>query len=310
MGCNSSKTLVRAMETPKWAKQEGLIDTPCTSYLSQTLSSSSGSSFEEEKPTSTLEDSFKALDLLYARAGNSLSRDQVFALYTFFRGLCTRVDCSLSQGLSISAWISIFKTCSPSEAFVANLFHVFDTNKDGFVCLDDFLRSISFVWPQGERTGRIQVCFRLCDRNRSNFIEREDLSVVLSDILPRGMFSDAQTAALVTQTFKDADIDGDGKISLKDLTLYAEKDPSFLQRLCVDVELLERALGLQSDLLQPKQKLRAIRTAKHRQGKMEKEGKQRPQASEGAQSRVALFVSRYVTYPAAQADRYPRSQSF
>eukprot|EP00742_Colponemidia_sp_Colp-10_P005342 GILJ01005707.1.p1 GENE.GILJ01005707.1~~GILJ01005707.1.p1 ORF type:complete len:310 (+),score=46.23 GILJ01005707.1:141-1070(+) len=309
MGCNSSKTLVRVVETPEWAKQERLTDTPCTSCVSQTLSNS-GSSFEEEKPTSALEDSFKALDLLYARAGTALSRDQVFAMYKFFQGLCKRVGCSSSQGLSMSAWISVFKTCSSSEAFTANLFHIFDTNEDGFVCLDDFIRSISFVWPQGERTDRIQVCFRLCDRNRSNFIEREDLSVVLSDIMPRGMFSDAQTAALVTQTFKDADIDGDGKISLEDLTLYAEKEPSFLQRLCIDVELLERALELQSDLLQPKLKLKAIRTAKYRQEKMAKQSEQQPQASAAVQSRVALFVSRYVTYPATQADPYPRSRSF
>jgi len=116
---------------------------------------------------------------------------------------------------------------------------VFDINKDEVINFREFVCGLSVFCSKGTVDEKLQLSFKLYDRDEDGYIDKPELMSMLRAIMFDNMLfhlSDDHIRALVDSTFSEADQNGDGLISFEEYKTLVNKHPTILKNLTLDLE--------------------------------------------------------------------------
>jgi serine/threonine-protein phosphatase 2B regulatory subunit len=113
------------------------------------------------------------------------------------------------------------------------IFDLFDLKRNGVIDFGEFVRSLNIFHPETPLAEKIAFAFRLYDLRGTGYIEREELYEMVLAILNESdlLLSDDAVEQIVDQTFKQADLNSDGKIDPDEWKAFASKNPALLKNM-------------------------------------------------------------------------------
>jgi serine/threonine-protein phosphatase 2B regulatory subunit len=96
-----------------------------------------------------------------------------------------------------------------NSAFAERLFSVFDINKDSAINFREFVCGLSVFCSKGTLDEKLQLSFRIYDRDEDGFIDKGELMSMLRAVMFDNLIfnlSEQHMKALVDSTFKEAGI--------------------------------------------------------------------------------------------------------
>ncbi|KAI9348125.1 calcium-binding protein NCS-1 [Obelidium mucronatum] len=141
--------------------------------------------------------------------------------------------------LSKTAFKDMYKQFFPfgdSNAYADRVFHMFDSDKDGFINFREFVNAIS-ISSKGTENEKLEWAFTLYDVNGDGVVTREEMLQVVSAIFAMvgnsvKHASDEDTPEKkVEKLFGMLDVDGDGQLSLPDFIHGAQNDATTMRAL-------------------------------------------------------------------------------
>jgi len=125
-----------------------------------------------------------------------------------------------------------------SAEFSQRIFSAFDHDSDSTISFDEFVRGLSSLSPRASIMEKAQFCFLVYDIDKNGYIEKEELKEVLKASIIENqhvVIPEPQLEKIIDATFKKMDLSQDGKISIEEFMIEAEKNPSILA--CVNLQL-------------------------------------------------------------------------
>jgi Ca2+-binding EF-hand superfamily protein len=124
------------------------------------------------------------------------------------------------------------------DPFITSLvFNAFDTNTDGNIQFDEFIRGMS-VMTRGSPDEKLEFAFRLYDLDNDGYITKVEMVKIvtalyrmLGDLVSLQGEEYDSPVKLVDKIFKDMDLNKDGKLSMQEYKMGAQKDPAIIQGL-------------------------------------------------------------------------------
>eukprot|EP00727_Mastigamoeba_balamuthi_P001145 m51a1_g11027 hypothetical protein (175) ;mRNA; r:415029-415826 len=120
------------------------------------------------------------------------------------------------------------------------IFQAFDENKDRVLTFSEFTRGLSSFCEKASYDERLAFSFRLYDIDGDGFVTRKELLILLRDTVLESFvldLSEQQLDSLVDQTFREADLDGDGRISISDYRALVRRYPRILSNLTLNLKV-------------------------------------------------------------------------
>ncbi|KAF8721668.1 hypothetical protein HU200_022840 [Digitaria exilis] len=129
--------------------------------------------------------------------------------------------------------LALFRNSNKKNLFADRIFDLFDLKRNGVIEFGEFVRSLNIFHPDTPMAEKIAFAFRLYDLRGTGFIEREELKEMVLAILNESelVLSDDAVEQIVDQTFKQADLNGDGKIDSEEWKAFASKNPGLLKNM-------------------------------------------------------------------------------
>eukprot|EP00026_Physarum_polycephalum_P015563 Phypoly_transcript_16276.p1 GENE.Phypoly_transcript_16276~~Phypoly_transcript_16276.p1 ORF type:complete len:202 (+),score=28.80 Phypoly_transcript_16276:62-667(+) len=161
------------------------------------------------------EDEIKKLHMHFKKISTSIHSDGVIDLAEF------------QQALGLK-----------NSAFAERLFDVFDKNKDAVINFREFVSGLSVFCAKGTLDEKLQLSFRIYDHDEDGFIDKDELMSMLRAIMFDNLIfnlSEHHMQALVDSTFKEADTNGDSKISYQEYRDLVNKHPTILNSLTLNL---------------------------------------------------------------------------
>ncbi|KAF6991197.1 hypothetical protein CFC21_008308 [Triticum aestivum] len=159
----------------------------------------------------------------------TVSLDEVKALYEFFEKISYSI---FKDGLihKEEFQLALFRNSNRKSLFADRIFDLFDMKRNGVIEFDEFARSLQFFHPDTPMADKIAFAFRLYDLRGTGSIEREELKEMVLAILNESdlLLSDDAVEQMVDQTFKEADLNGDGKIDPDEWKAFTSANPALL----------------------------------------------------------------------------------
>jgi len=127
-----------------------------------------------------------------------------------------------------------------NDPFITGLvFNAFDTNNDGSIQFDEFIRGMS-IMTRGTPEEKLEFAFRLYDLDNDGFITKVEMVKIvtalyrmLGDLVSLQGEEYDSPVKLVDKIFKEMDANKDGMISLQEYKTGAQKDPAIVQGLAL-----------------------------------------------------------------------------
>lgn len=98
---------------------------------------------------------------------------------------------------------------------------LFDTDKNGMVDFGEFLSGLGVFGNQGKLHDKLRFIFKLYDANGDGFISNGDLFKSLKTMVGNNL-ANGPLQQVVDKTIREADLDGDGKLSFEEFLAFAE----------------------------------------------------------------------------------------
>ncbi|KAG2657939.1 calcineurin B-like protein 7 isoform X1 [Panicum virgatum] len=129
--------------------------------------------------------------------------------------------------------LALFRNSNQKNLFADRIFDLFDLKRNGVIEFGEFVRSLNIFHPDTPMAEKIAFAFRLYDLRGTGFIEREELKEMVLAILNESelILSDDAVEQIVDQTFKQADMNEDGKIDFEEWKAFASKNPALLKNM-------------------------------------------------------------------------------
>ncbi|KAG8070565.1 hypothetical protein GUJ93_ZPchr0006g40892 [Zizania palustris] len=129
--------------------------------------------------------------------------------------------------------LALFRNSNKKNLFADRIFDLFDLKRNGVIDFGEFVRSLDIFHPETPLADKIAFAFRLYDLRGTGFIEREELYEMVVAILNESdlLLSDDAVEQIVDQTFKQADLNSDGKIDPDEWKAFARKNPGLLKNM-------------------------------------------------------------------------------
>eukprot|EP00891_Asterochloris_glomerata_P007358 jgi/Astpho2/7358/fgenesh1_pm.00114_%23_6_t len=156
--------------------------------------------------------------------------DEVYALEELFKNLSS----SLHQDGVINRDefnYAMFKTLNQSNIFVEKVFELFDSKKTNVIDFSEFTLALSVFHPKAPLQEKAAFAFRIYDLDNTGHIERDEVKRFLTALLkdnPAIALDDDQLETIMDQTFKEADLAGDGHISPEEWQILVNKNPTLI----------------------------------------------------------------------------------
>jgi serine/threonine-protein phosphatase 2B regulatory subunit len=103
--------------------------------------------------------------------------------------------------------------------FERRLFEKFDTNDEGYIFFDEFVKTLNVFHPRASTNDKAKFAFDLYDVNGNGEITREELKQLVSAVMKRSIFLNLNEEAIervLDNTFEQVDIAKDGSISYEE----------------------------------------------------------------------------------------------
>ncbi|KAI3444409.1 hypothetical protein Pfo_001074 [Paulownia fortunei] len=149
---------------------------------------------------------------------------------------------------------NIFRTSDMRNKFNTSfslcIFDLFDVKRNGHIDFGELMRSLSIFQPRTPEAEKVACAFKLYDLRHTGYIEREDLKEMVLALLNESdlSLSNDIVETIVDKTFKEADINGDGKIDQEERKEYAAKNPLLLRNMTLPY-LMDITLAFPSFLM-------------------------------------------------------------
>ncbi|VAH19282.1 unnamed protein product [Triticum turgidum subsp. durum] len=163
-----------------------------------------------------------------------VSLNEVEALYELFKKISYSI---FKDGLihKEEFQLALFRNSNRKNLFADRIFDLFDLKRNGVIEFEEFVRTsvcICFSYLTSE-VFLLAVAFRLYDLRGTGSIEREELKEMVLAILNESdlLLSDDAVEQIVDQTFKQADLNSDGRIDPDEWKEFASKNPALLKNM-------------------------------------------------------------------------------
>ena len=103
--------------------------------------------------------------------------------------------------------------------FERRLFEKFDTNDEGYIFFDEFVKTLNVFHPRASTNEKAKFAFDLYDVNGNGEITREELKQLVTAVMKRSIFLNLDEEAIervLDDTFEQVDIEKDGSISYEE----------------------------------------------------------------------------------------------
>lgn len=162
----------------------------------------------------------------------TFSLNEVEALYELFKKISYSI---FKDGLihKEEFQLALFRNSNRKNLFADRIFDLFDLKRNGVIEFEEFVRSLHIFHPDTPTAEKIAFAFRLYDLRGTGSIEREELKEMVLAILNESdlLLSDDAVEQIVDQTFKQADLNSDGKIDPEEWKSFASKYPALLKNM-------------------------------------------------------------------------------
>jgi len=179
--------------------------------------------------------SLRRRDLVDLVRNTHFSEEEIKKLHTHFKNISNSIQsdgvidiAEFQQALGLK-----------NSAFAERIFRVFDMNKDDVINFREFVCGLSVFCTKGTVEEKLQLSFKLYDRDEDGFIDKPELLSMLKAIMFDNMLfhlTEDQMRALVDSTFSEADENGDGLISFEEYKVLVNKHPTILKNLTLNLE--------------------------------------------------------------------------
>ena len=148
-----------------------------------------------------------------------MSPDDVDKLYHHF----LRIDSDGNGVIDRNELLSL-----PSVAgnpLAARLLELFDTDKSGDINFGEFVAGLSIFSSRSDVEKKLKFAFDLYDLDQDGYISNGELFIVLK-MMTGDHLKAVQAQQIVDKTIRDADRDGDGKLSFEEFRQIVENKNS------------------------------------------------------------------------------------
>ncbi len=130
-----------------------------------------------------------------------------------------RIDKDQNNELEIQEFMALNKVADNPLAsrFIQHL----DTNQNGMVDFGEFLAGLSAFGKYGKIEDKLMFIFRLYDANDDGFISNGDLFNTLKIMVGENL-ANGPLQQVVDKTIREADLDGDGRLSYDEFKTFVE----------------------------------------------------------------------------------------
>lgn len=170
-------------------------------------------------------------------AQTHFSVDEVYALEELFKDLSNSIHRDGVIHKDEFAY-ALFKAQNHSNIFAEKVFELFDTKKNDVIGFDEFVAALSVFHPKAPVQEKAAFAFRIYDLDNTGHIERGEIQRFLVALLkdnPAIDLDDAHLNALIDNTFKEADLAGDGHISPEEWQILVQKHPNVISYMTLPV---------------------------------------------------------------------------
>eukprot|EP00041_Stephanoeca_diplocostata_P005778 m.68503 g.68503 ORF g.68503 m.68503 type:complete len:177 (+) comp15990_c0_seq1:96-626(+) len=137
---------------------------------------------------------------------SNFSEDEIRRLGKRFR----KLDADESGKLSLEEFMSLPDL--NQNPLVERVISIFDTDGDGEIDFEEFIKGISLFSGKGSRDEKLKFAFKIYDVDKDGFISNGELFQVLK-LMVGDNLQDVQLQQIVDKTIIYADKDGDGRVS-------------------------------------------------------------------------------------------------
>ena len=110
-------------------------------------------------------------------------------------------------------------TTTKKFMFERRLFEKFDSNDEGYIFFDEFVKALNVFHPRASTNDKAKFAFDLYDVNGNGVITREELKQLVSAVMKRSIFLNLDEEAIervLDTTFEQVDVEKDGSISYQE----------------------------------------------------------------------------------------------
>ncbi|XP_078152174.1 calcineurin B-like protein 4 [Carex rostrata] len=162
----------------------------------------------------------------------SFTVSEVEALYELFKKLSFSI---IKDGLihKEELQLALFQNSNKKNLFADRIFGLFDAKRKGAIEFGDFVRALSVFHPNTPKSEKATFAFRLYDLRHTGSIEKVELKEMVLALLSESdlQLSEDIVEAIVDNTFKQADSNGDGKIDEEEWEEFVTQNPAILRNM-------------------------------------------------------------------------------
>lgn len=148
-----------------------------------------------------------------------MSPDDVDKLYHHF----LRID---EDGNGVIDKSELMRLPSVAGNPLANrLLELFDTDKSGDINFGEFVAGLSIFSARSDTRKKLKFAFDLYDLDQDGYISNGELFIVIR-MMTGDHLKPTQLQQIVDKTIRDADMDGDGRLSFEEFCAVVEKKNS------------------------------------------------------------------------------------
>ncbi|KAJ4771521.1 Calcineurin B-like protein 4 [Rhynchospora pubera] len=162
----------------------------------------------------------------------SFTVSEVEALYELFKKLSFSI---IKDGLihKEEFQLALFRNSNKKNLFADRIFDLFDVKRNGVIEFGEFVRSLSVFHPKTPESEKTAFAFRLYDLRCTGSIEKVELKEMVLALLSESdlHLSEEIVEVIVDNTFKQADLNGDGKIDEEEWNVFVKQNPAILKNM-------------------------------------------------------------------------------